>query len=122
MTIVWPKLLSDRASQSSGVEQVALADVLKTFLAGRTLFVDVRPAPAFAMERLPGAISMPAMAVNSEFLHAAEHTNIVLYSYGEDWGLQLALAKIASTPAAKHIKVYYGGIEEWKACRLNLDY
>jgi rhodanese-related sulfurtransferase len=92
------------------------ADVQARLSRGEIVLVDVREANEIAMERIPGALSLPLSAFDPAALPADDATKIVFScAGGKRSAMAVARCQAAGVPAGTHMR---GGLMAWKMAGL----
>lgn len=94
-------------------------DEAERLIAGGALLLDARPPEQYAEGHIPGAVSLPEEAVSERpeaalgLCEGAER--VVVYCRGIDCDEAHLLARTLREAGVEGVRVFAGGIEEWKA-------
>ncbi len=92
------------------------ADVQARLSRGEIVLVDVREPNEIAMERIPGALSLPLSAFDPAALPGGDATKIVFScAAGKRSAMAVAHCEAAGVPASTHLR---GGLMAWKMAGL----
>jgi len=104
---------------SSATNAIRWVEVKPLLESGQILLVDARAKPAYDIEHIPGAISLPVISQPPEFLAFAmkypKDTAIVVYCGSDNCDLSHELAeKLRNDLGYSNVKEMPGGIAEWR--------
>ena len=105
------------ASQSaeSRVPRITVDELKKLLVAGQVVVVDVRPADAYKIERIKGAINLPLDKIKAgEYENLPRDKRIVTYCSCGTEGTSAAAAAQLEKAGFKGVAALLGGTNAWK--------
>lgn len=114
------ELITDSIHQRERLEAVSIEELLSRMAAESVVLLDVRPEEEFALGHLPGAINIPAEALERRLSELPPNLDIVAYCRGPYCALSTH-AVVALRAHGLQARRLSAGFPEWKAEGLNVE-
>ena len=116
-----------RAISDKDRQPISLAEVRALTQSDRpdvVLLIDPRSPAAFARGHLPGARNLSLEAIDDRFGTTPElerYANLVVYGDDPGTGVGRAMAKRLMSVGYKSVRLFFGGVSEWRRAGLELE-
>lgn len=111
--------------QPPEIQEIATAELLQDFSAGKYSFFDARSAMEFGMGHVPEAVNIPIDKEGAELADLAAMVDssrrVIVYCDGLTCGKSLIVAKKLRGLGFKDISIYTEGIDGWIGAGMDLE-
>lgn len=118
-------VLAETQARRRGVSTIDPAAAIEDWRAGRSLWLDVRPAADYARGHVPWALPLPAATLAAQgpaAVPTAEHDRpLIVYCQGPtcDDGLHAALR--LQSMGFRAVRLFVGGLASWRASGMDVE-
>ncbi len=117
----------DKSISDKDIQPISLTELRALTQSDRpnmVLLIDPRSPAAFARGHLPGARNLSLEAIDDRFGTTPElerYSNLVVYGDDPGTGVGRAMAKRLMSVGYKSVRLFFGGVSEWRRAGLELE-